>query len=66
MSVETLPAVFLPAVSVDRYSELSGIPRGVLDGWIKRGYLPVIHVGTRTLVNLAAFAARLASDEVQP
>ncbi len=46
-------ALSLPLISRERFAELSGIPDGVLKGWISKGYIPVYHVGKYCLVNLA-------------
>ena len=46
-------ALSLPLVSRERFGHLSGIPDGVLKGWIGKGYIPVYHVGKYCLINLA-------------
>jgi hypothetical protein len=46
-------ALAMPLISRERFAELSGIPDGVLKGWIGKGYIPVYHVGKYCLVNLA-------------
>lgn len=46
-------ALSLPLISRERFAELSGVPDGVLKGWIGKGYIPVYHVGKYCLVNLA-------------
>lgn len=33
---------FVPVMHRERFSELTGIPFGVIDGWVIRGYLPTI------------------------
>ena len=42
----------LPLISRERFSELTGIPEGVVQGWIVRGYLPTYEIGKYRLVNL--------------
>ncbi len=46
-------ALALPLISRERFAELSGVPDGVLKGWIGKGYIPVYHVGKYCLINLA-------------
>jgi hypothetical protein len=50
---QTSQALALPLISRERFAELSGIPDGVVQGWIARGYLPVYEIGKYRLVNLA-------------
>lgn len=44
--------VVLPFISIERFSTLTGFSRGVVDGWIKRGYLPVLTIGKYSAINL--------------
>ena len=53
--------VFVPVLSVDRYAKSIGIEVGVVDGWVKRGYIPTIKIGKRRLVNIAAMTQELSS-----
>ncbi|NOT98675.1 MAG: hypothetical protein HOO97_06230 [Sideroxydans sp.] len=46
-------ALSLPIISVERFSELTGFPEGVLRGWIARGYMPTYRIGKYTAVNVA-------------
>lgn len=46
-------AVSVPVVSRARFSELTGVPEGVVQGWIAKGYLPTYSIGKYTLINLA-------------
>lgn len=43
----------VPVMGRERFAELSGIDVGVLNGWIAKGYLPVIEFGRYRLINLA-------------
>jgi hypothetical protein len=43
----------LPLISPDRFAELTGVPTGVLRGWMSRGYVPTYSIGKYTLINLA-------------
>ena len=51
LDLSQLPNV--PVMSRERFAELAGIEIGVLNGWIARGYLPVIEFGRYRLVNIA-------------
>ena len=51
LDLSQLPNV--PVMSRERFAELAGIEIGVLNGWISRGYLPVIEFGRYRLVNIA-------------
>lgn len=46
-------AVSVPVVSRARFSELTGVPEGVVQGWIAKGYLPTYSIGKYTLINLS-------------
>ena len=46
-------AVSVPVVSRARFSELTGVPEGVIQGWIAKGYLPTYSIGKYTLINLS-------------
>lgn len=46
-------ALALPLISAARFAELSGIPEGVVRGWLARGYIPTYSIGKYTLINLA-------------
>lgn len=43
-----------PLVTQERFAELSGVPEGVVRGWISKGTLPTMKVGRWRLVNLKA------------
>lgn len=57
------PVVQVPVMTAERFCELTGVSEGVLLGWMNRGYVPVVIVGRRRLVNLVKFAAMCASYE---
>ncbi len=46
-------ALALPLISKQRFAELSGVPEGVVSGWINRGYIPTYSIGKYTLINLS-------------
>ncbi|MEC5386740.1 hypothetical protein VVD49_13480 [Uliginosibacterium sp. H3] len=41
-----------------RFAELVGVDVGVVDGWIAKKYVPVLHLGKRSLINVAALHQR--------
>lgn len=43
----------LPLIDRERFAELIGMPIGVVNSWIARGYIPVYEIGKYRLVNLA-------------
>jgi hypothetical protein len=49
----TFLAPALPLISPERFADLSGIPPGVIRGWMARGYVPTYSIGKYTLINLA-------------
>jgi len=49
---ETPLQPFTPVMSKDRFAELSGIPFGVIEGWIMRGYLPTLLIGKHRVINM--------------
>ncbi len=51
LDLSQLPNV--PVMSRERFAELAGIEVGVLNGWITKGYMPVMEFGRYRLVNLA-------------
>lgn len=55
-SQQLLTSVVVPPVPVmaaDRFAELVGVPPGVVQGWIDKGYLPTTKIGRYRLVNIA-------------
>lgn len=57
--------VHVPVMTPERFCELTGVSEGVLQGWMNRGYVPVVIVGRRRLVNLVKFAAMCACGETE-
>jgi len=43
---------FVPLVTREKFSELSGLPVGVVRGLINKGLLPTVSLGKRNLINL--------------
>ncbi len=44
----------VPIMAQTKFADLTGVPPGVLEGWINRGYLPTLKVGKHTVINLVA------------
>lgn len=59
---QVLNPLAMPLLSRKRFAELSGVPDGVLQGWIQRGYIPTYTIGKHTLINLALLN-RMALDK---
>ncbi|MBD3896590.1 DNA-binding protein [Halomonas sp. ML-15] len=53
----------VPLMTLERFSELSGLDEGVIYGHIRRGYLPSIKMGKYRLINVALLQAQCLSNE---
>lgn len=42
----------VPVMNKERFSDLTGVPIGVIEGWVNRGYIPTIVIGKHRLINL--------------
>lgn len=51
LDLSQLPNV--PVMSRERFADMVGIELGVLNGWITKGYMPVMEFGRYRLVNVA-------------
>lgn len=58
IKISTLP-VFVPILTQQKFSESTGIEIGVIEGWIKRGYIDTVKIGKRRLINIAALTNEL-------
>jgi len=56
--------IFIPLMTLDRFSTLTGIPRGVLQGNCDRGYIPTHVIGRRRVVNVSLLNQLLLEREV--
>jgi excisionase family DNA binding protein len=52
--------VFVPTLTIEKYAHSIGVSPDVVDGWIKRGYIPTVKIGRRRLVNIAALTRELS------
>jgi hypothetical protein len=50
-------------VTKERFAVSVGVTEYVVDGWVKRGYLPVHEMGRYSLINLARLNIELLRDE---
>jgi len=63
-----IPALHAPltnfvVVTLERFSEQTGLPIGVCLGMVNRGYIPTITIGRRRLINMVALSRELARKE---
>lgn len=49
--------------TAERFADQVGLPIGVVQGHIKKGYIPVKRIGKYTLINLALFNQELLNNE---
>lgn len=47
-------SVAAPLVSREKFSQMCGLPLGVVVGFINKGYLPTVSIGKYSLINVAA------------
>lgn len=60
----TIPSqAFVPVMDKTRFSELTGIDAGVVQGWIERGYIPTIKLGKHRLINMALLVNQCAEGD---
>ncbi|MCS2609653.1 DNA-binding protein [Halomonas dongshanensis] len=62
-STTPLIPVTVPTMTIERFSELSGLDEGVIQGHIRRGYLPTVKMGRYRMINVALLTARCLSTE---
>jgi hypothetical protein len=46
-------APHVPVMTKLKFSELTCVPEGVVEGWLDRGYVPSLVIGKHRLVNVA-------------
>jgi len=54
-AIPGVPPLQIPIAYItrQRYSELSGVPIGIVDAWVDRGQIPSKVIGKHRLVNVA-------------
>lgn len=56
--------IFTPLMTMHQFAELTGVTYDTVVGWRRRGHVPIVEVGTRALVNIAALTTEaLDHDE---
>jgi hypothetical protein len=53
---------FCPFMSTERYAHMIGQPKGVVRGWMDKGYIPTAVFGRRRLVNIAKLTRDALKD----
>lgn len=56
----------LPVLTAEKFSELSGLPLGVVNAQLDRRILPVLRLGKRRLVNVEALRQLAVSKSASP
>lgn len=54
---------FTPAVTKEKYAEMTGLSEGVVRGQMEKGDIPTIKVGRRRLVNVAKITQECIESE---
>lgn len=50
-------------VTKEKFSELSGAPIEVVNGWVEKRYLPVVRIGKRVMINVVVLQQQLGEQE---
>jgi len=53
LDINILP-VFVPFMSSEKFSEATGLDKGVIAGWVARGYITTLKIGKRRVINIAS------------
>lgn len=56
--VKYQPSITHPIVSRERFAELTGLPLGVVVGFVNKGYLPTVSIGKYSLINIELLRKR--------
>ncbi len=52
-----------PLVTREKFAELTGLPIGVVQGMVARGYLPTVKIGKWGLINISLLHKRCIEKE---
>ena len=52
----------VPFITVEKFSESSGLPIGVVQAWVDRKLIPSLKVGKRRVINLALLTEQCLND----
>ena len=56
--------ILTPLMTMHQFAELTGVTYDTVVGWRRRGHVPIVEIGTRALVNIAALTTEaLDHDE---
>jgi hypothetical protein len=58
------PSITHPIVSRERFAELTGLPLGVVVGFVNKGYLPTVSIGKYSLINIELLRKRCLELEL--
>ncbi|QLG88181.1 hypothetical protein HQ393_07920 [Chitinibacter bivalviorum] len=61
--LSTSVAGLAPLMTRQRFSELIGLPEGVLNAQIDKGYWPIVKIGKYSFVNIALLNKQLLERE---
>lgn len=53
----------VPLMTIERFSELTGLDQGVIYGQIRNGHLPAVKIGRYRMVNIALLQAQCLTQE---
>lgn len=56
--VKLLPSMSHPVASRERFAEMTGLPIGVIIGFVNKGYLPTVQIGKYSLINVELLRKR--------
>lgn len=54
---------YSPLVTNAEFASLVGVSEGVIDGWVKRDYVPTVKLGKYRLINIAKLNSLLQEGE---
>ena len=58
--VGTIPfPVYSPLLTMEKFAYTVGVTPDVVDGWVKRKYIPTVKIGIRRLINITALVNQL-------
>lgn len=53
----------MPTMTIERFALLSGLDEGVVNGHIRRGYLPSVKLGKHRMINVALLQVQCLQAE---
>ena len=52
-------APFAPILTTDKFADLIGVTKSVVDNWVKRGYISTVKIGRRRFINVVGLVSSL-------